>query len=169
MDELEMTIEEALSEVNNNKELTDYKRKKYKKALKQAGFAYVDKKIGWAYQDEGEPPLQELLSDYEEKTTTNKNAKVQTSTQENENFTQEEIDTLKQLVSERKRNIELFSVYKIYDELSKVPTNAETVRSAYNLSKETTERLKKYANERRLPLQDLVELAVINLLDKYEK
>jgi hypothetical protein len=60
------------------------------------------------------------------------------------------------------------NAYRIYDELSKLP-NDETVRSAYNMSKQTTERLKKYANERRLPLQDLVELAVINLLDQYEK
>ena len=49
-----------------------------------------------------------------------------------------------------------------------MPTNTETVRSAFNMSKETTERLKKYASERRLPLQDIVELAVINLLDQFK-
>lgn len=58
--------------------------------------------------------------------------------------------------------------YRIYDELSKLP-NDEMVRSAYNMSKQTTERLKKFASERRLPLQDLVELAIINLLEKYDR
>lgn len=58
--------------------------------------------------------------------------------------------------------------YKIYNELEKIP-QGEFVRSAYNMSVETTERLKKYSKERRIPLQDLVELAVINLLEQYEK
>lgn len=101
--------------------------------------------------------------------STDENEEVHMSTQKNADFTQEEIDVLKGIIHERKGNIELFSVYQIYDELSKVPTDVEQVRNAYNMSKQTTERLKKYASERRLPLQDLVELAVINLLDKYEK
>jgi hypothetical protein len=117
----------------------------------------------------------------------NKNTGVQKSTNENSNtgqmktnspkstqsnsnepaFTESEIKTLKEIIKERESNKELLNEFMIYKELSKVPTDAETIRSAFNMSKETTERLKKYANERRLPLQDIVELAVINLLDKY--
>lgn len=97
------------------------------------------------------------------------NTKVQTSTPTNSDFTGYEIDVLKSIVEERKRDIKLFSEYRVYEELSKVPIGVEQVRSAFNMSKDTTERLKKYANERRLPLQDLVELALINLLEKYDR
>lgn len=103
-----------------------------------------------------------------EQTSTPKEIKEQLGTLKNNDFTAEEIDVLKSIIRERKINIKLFHEYRVYEELSKVPIGAEQVRSAFNMSKETTERLKKYANERRLPLQDLVELAVINLLDQYE-
>ena len=66
-------------------------------------------------------------------------------------------------------DIKFIQEFKIYKELEKVPTDAETVRSAFNMSKETTELLKKYSQSRRIPLQDLVELAVINLLEQYDK
>jgi transposase len=69
----------------------------------------------------------------------------------------------------QEKDIKFIQEFKIYKELEKVPTDAETVRSAFNMSKETTERLKKYSQFRRIPLQDLVELAVINLLEQYDK
>ena len=59
--------------------------------------------------------------------------------------------------------------YKIYDDITKVSEEGEAVRSAFNMSIKTTERLKKFSQVRRIPLQDLVELAVINLLDEYDK
>jgi len=89
-------------------------------------------------------------------------------------FTEEEIKVLKEIVKEYESNffqsndIEL-KEYQIYKELEKVKTDAEHIRSAFNMSKETTERLKKFSNVRRIPLQDLVELAVINLLNEYDK
>jgi hypothetical protein len=97
------------------------------------------------------------------------NTKVQESTNKNIDLTSKEIKVLKQIVKERESNIELFNEYQIYKELEKVPVDAETVRSAFNMSKETTERLRKYASVRRIPLQDLVELAVLNLLNKYDR
>ena len=89
-------------------------------------------------------------------------------------FTEEEIKVLKEIVKEYENNffqsndIEL-KEYQIYKELEKVKTDAEHIRSAFNMSKETTERLKKFSKVRRIPLQDLVELAVINLLNEYDK
>jgi len=93
-------------------------------------------------------------------------------TQKNSNvlpLSEDEINVIKEIIEERKSDLKLFHEFRVYKELSKVPTNEETVRSAFNMSKTTTERLKKYANERRLPLQDLAELAIINLLDQYDK
>ena len=104
-----------------------------------------------------------------EKTSTQKRSNVETGQTKNADFTQEEIKVLKEIIGERKSDLKLSHEYRVYKELDKVPTDGETVRSAFNMSKTTTERLKKYANERRLPLQDLVELAVINLLDQYDK
>lgn len=184
----EMTIEELLSELNNTEELTHHRGRTLKKPLSKAGFGLNRKTKKWEYQGEGEAPLNELGSTYisqegttknekviasnskntKEQTSTPKEIKEQLSTLKNNDFTAEEIDVLKSIIRERKINIKLFHEYRIYEELSKVPIGAEQVRSAFNMSKETTERLKKYANERRLPLQDLVELAVINLLDQYE-
>lgn len=93
----------------------------------------------------------------------------QESTTKNNHFTADEIRVLKNIVEERKRDIQLFQEYRIYKELESVPVDADTVRSAFNMSKETTERLKKFSQVRRIPLQDLVELAVINLLNEYDK
>jgi transposase len=89
-------------------------------------------------------------------------------------FTEEEIKVLKEIVKEYESNffqsndIEL-KEYQIYKDLEKVKTDAEHIRSAFNMSKETTEKLKRFSNIRRIPLQDLVELAVINLLNEYDK
>ena len=94
---------------------------------------------------------------------------MNTGQTKNADFTQGEIEVLKEIISERKNDLKLSHEYRVYKELDKVPTNVETVRSAFNISKRTTERLKKFSSERRLPLQDLVELAVINLLDQYDK
>ena len=45
----------------------------------------------------------------------------------------------------------MFHEYIIYKELEKVPVDAEHVRSALNMSKDTTERLKKFSQVRRIP------------------
>ena len=104
-----------------------------------------------------------------EKISISKRPNVNTGQTKNVNFTQGEIEVLKNIIDERKNDLKLFHEYRIYKELDKVPINEETVRSAFNMSKTTTERLKRYASVSRLPLQDLVELAVINLLDQYDK
>lgn len=89
-------------------------------------------------------------------------------------FTDEEIKVLKQIVKEYENNffksndIEL-DEYEIYKDLKKVQLGANHIRSAFNMSKETTEKLKKFSNVRRIPLQDLVELFVMNGLEKYNK
>ena len=80
-----------------------------------------------------------------------------------------QIKVLKDIIRERKINIDVFHEYIIYKELEKVPVDAEHVRSAFNMSKETRERLKKFSQVRRIPLQDLVELAVLNLLEQHHK
>jgi transposase-like protein len=81
----------------------------------------------------------------------------------------EDIEVLKEIIQEHQLDVSYFHEYRIYEELKKVPRDAEPVRSAFNMSKETTERLKKFASVRMIPLQSLVELAVINLLEKYDK
>jgi len=106
---------------------------------------------------------------FREKGEQKESMEEQKSTPNYKDFSEKEIKVLKQLIKERENNIKFFQEFKIYKELEKVPTDAETVRSAFNMSKKTTERLKKYSQVRRIPLQDLVELAVINMLDDYEK
>jgi hypothetical protein len=185
----EMIIEELLEELNNSQELTHHRSRTIKEPLRNAGFGLNRKTSKWEYQGKGEAPLNELGSTFmsQENTSKNekaqtektentteqssepKNIKVQSSTPKNKDFTEKEIQSLKQIIEEREKNIELFYQYRVYEELEKVPVGAEQVRSAFNMSKETTERLKKYASVRRLPLQDLVELAVINLLERYDQ
>lgn len=144
--------------------------------LKYVGIVFEGSK--WVFQGD-ENTLDTQISDYKNKVNAKgepinnkpkpKNTKVQSSTPKNIDFTEEEKEILKTLVQERKHDFKLFHEYKVYDEIKKVPIGSDQVRSAFNMSKETTERLKKYASVRRLPLQDLVELAVINLLDQYDK
>jgi hypothetical protein len=175
----EMTIEELLSELNNSEELTHHRGRTLKKPLSNAGFGLNRKTNKWEYQGEGEPPLNELGSKYTTQEGTVKSVKVkaskqeytkeQTSTPKNNNFTDREMEVLKLLIKEHEKNIKYFHEYRIYDEITKVPVGAVQVRSAFNMSKETTERLKKYASVRRIPLQDIVELAVIKLLEQYDK
>jgi hypothetical protein len=141
--------------------------KKLRETLKNIGAIYDNSEKEWKFEGE-ENTLDIDINSYVPKRT-NKNSTAKASESKNSDFTDDEIRVLKDIIQERKRGYELFSEYRIYDELSKVPTGTETIRNAYNMSKTTTERLKKYSNERRLPLQDLVELAVINLLDKYDK
>lgn len=81
---------------------------------------------------------------------------------------QEQEDNGQQQNQEQDDRPKIDNSYKIYDDITKIP-EGDTVRSAFNMSKTTTEHLKKYSQIRRIPLQDLVELAVINLLNEYDK
>lgn len=96
---------------------------------------------------------------------------VQNSTPDYIDFTEEDVKVLKKIIWQHKRDIEVFHQYTIYRELEKVATGDDVkhIRSAFNMSIETTERLKKFSQFRRIPLQDLVELAVMNLLNEYDK
>ena len=138
--------------------------------LKEIGYVYDQRTKTYSLPEpiEGIETI-EITKNLEIQTSTPRETNIKKDEVKNDDFTPDEIKVLKEIIAERKSDIQLFHEYRIYKELSKVPTDAETVRSAFNMSKETTERLKKYANERRLPLQDLVELAVINLLDNYNK
>ena len=107
---------------------------------------------------------------FREKGEQKKSMEAQKSTPNYSDFTEKEIEVLKKFVKERENNIKFFDELQIYRELKKVPVDdTEKVRSAFNMSKKTTERLKKYSQIRRIPLQDLVELFVMNGLEKYDK
>jgi hypothetical protein len=56
----------------------------------------------------------------------------------------------------------------LLSEIAKLPKEQPMVRSAYSMSKETTEHLRRYAKEHKLPIQALVEVSVIKLLDRYD-
>ncbi|OAH59271.1 hypothetical protein AWH48_16155 [Domibacillus aminovorans] len=158
--------------------------KRSRNALKDLGLEYNKLSREWVFNGD-ENVLEDEVNKYvpvtnkrtstrsenneDVKASLEKNSNVQKSAKDNSDFTIEEIKELKNMIEERKNDYELFDKYKIYDELSKVPTDEEIERCAYNLSKTTNARLKNYAKERRLPLQDLVELAIIDLLDRYDK
>lgn len=174
-----MKVHEALEKLNGDyttetlgKELGIGERK-MGTVFKALGFSYNNSTKIWSFENDEallDTDMEEHITVKNKKVpkSESKNKDVQTSTQKDKNFTDEEIRVLKILIDEHQNDYKMYSEYRIYDELSKVPINAEQVRSAFNMSKDTTERLKKYANVRRLPLQDLVELAVINLLDEYD-
>jgi transposase-like protein len=157
-----------------NEELARYVEEQLKQGKSKRGIA---RELGMAdstlrmkikpYENKGEQTGD--MKEQSQQTEVHESTQVQESTNKNIDFTSKEIKVLKQIVKEHESNIELFHEYQIYKELEKVPVDAETVRSAFNMSKETTERLKKYSQVRRIPLQDLVELAVLNLLNKYDK
>ena len=69
--------------------------------------------------------------------STQKKPNVITGQTKNVDFAPEEIEVLKKVISERKRDSELLDEYRVYKELDKVPTNEETIRSAFNMSKTT--------------------------------
>jgi ribosomal protein S13 len=90
-------------------------------------------------------------------------------------LTEHEIEVIKEIVEKYENNFFNFSdeinldKFQIYNDLEKVKIGEDPIRSAFNLSKETTEKLKTFSNVRRIQLQDLVELFVINGLEKYDK
>jgi hypothetical protein len=133
----------------------------------RAGYVWNNSERQYIFKPENQEVQESTEIQPKVKIGTQKVKKEKSDTNKNAQFDEEETRILRQLIKERQHNYKLFEEYRVYEELSKVPLDAEMVRNAYNMSKGTTERLKKYANERRLPLQDLVELAVIELLDKY--
>lgn len=175
-----MKVSEVLEKLNGDYNLSTLRKElkiskeKLNKAFKNLGLQYNQSSRLWEFSGSENLLSREItnfviLSTDDTDVKTKKNAGVQMSENKNLSLTNEEIKVLKTMVKERKSDSELINKYAIYDELLKVPVSKDTERSAYNLSKTTTSRLKKYAKERRLPLQDLVELAIINLLDKYDK
>lgn len=120
-------------------------------------------------QDEQTSTLESQESTQKEQQEQAKQVRNKQAHMSNPTFTESEIKVIKDILKERERDMQLFHEYRIYKELERVPVNGESVRSAFNMSKETTERLRTFASVRRIPLQDLVELSVIRLLDEYDK
>ena len=140
--------------------------KRVRSLAKNLGFVYNQSTKHWDYEgDEGS-----FENEVEVKVlpSTIRNTPDKISVSEKPVFTNDEIEVLKSLIREHKRDYTLFTKYRIYEELAIIPNEGESVRNAYNLSRKTTERLKEFANDRRLPLQDLVELAIIKLLEQYK-
>lgn len=175
-----MKVSEVLEKLNGDYNLSTLRKEikiskdKLSQAFKNLDLQYNQSSRLWEFGGSENLLSREItdfviLSTNDTNIKTNENVGVRMSENKNLSLTNEEIKVLKSIVKERKSDSELVNKYAIYDELLKVPVGKDTERSAYNLSKTTTSRLKKYAKERRLPLQDLVELAIINLLDKYDK
>lgn len=93
-----------------------------------------------------------------------------------ETFSKSEIDVLKQLIKERAvglKNIEGINgkpEKSLYDSvIERVPVGVATNRSSFNLTPTTISRLDDLAKVSRIQKQDIVELAILQLLDRYEK
>jgi len=101
----------------------------------------------------------------------NSSPKTQKSSSNTQSLTNDEIKVLKDIIKEHKSLSVNSKKYELYDEITKVPQPSEDddkIRRSYTMSKETVGRFEKFAKERRLPFQDLVELAIIQLLEKYQ-
>ena len=140
--------------------------KRVRSLVKKLGFAYNQTTKQWDFNGEQETFENEV--EVQVVASTVKNSSDKASVSEKPDFTNDEIEVLKSLIREHRRDYTLFTKYRIYEEISIIPSEGESVRTAYNLSRKTTEQLKEFAHERRLPLQDIVELAIIKLLDKYK-
>jgi predicted transcriptional regulator len=157
-----MNLQEQKIKEMNEKELMEYLEEQSK--LPRNEREYTQKDIA-RIRGVGERTIRRQLSDFRNEGKVIEQLDI---------FTEEEIKVLKQVVADYQNNffnandIEL-KEYQIYKDLEKVKTDADLIRSAFNLSKETTERLKKFSSVRRIPLQDLVELAVVKLLEEYDK
>lgn len=175
-----MKVSDVIKELNGkhtsqtlSKEL-GVSEKKLRNALKQIEVKYDRYLQIWAHYGDETVLEQELESLIEMQTQrkvykrTNMNEKVHQDTTTNESLTKEEILALKELLAEHQKKKNTLDKFHIYDDLSKIPEGVETERRAYTMSVVTINQLSEFAKKRRLPLQDLVELAVINLLGKYD-
>jgi hypothetical protein len=88
-------------------------------------------------------------------------------------FSKGEIDILKQLIKERAVGLIPVggtSEKSLYDSvIEHVPVGVATNRSSFNLTPATISRLDDLAKVSRIQKQDIVELAILQLLDRYEK
>ncbi|MFC9354903.1 hypothetical protein [Arthrobacter sp. NPDC057013] len=83
-------------------------------------------------------------------------------------FSTDEIKILKLLVKERQENAQERHTNTIHSLLNTYIVNgAETTRSSFNLSNSTIQRLNEFAKENKLQKQDIVELALIQLLNRF--
>ena len=124
-------------------------------------------------------PLQEISATIEESLRTEKNVheprKERTRTQKNsdeplrtQTFSKEEIAILKMIIQERQKNAHELHEETIYDLINtKVKKDVEATRSSFNLSNTTIERLNEFAKDNKLQKQDIVELALIQLLNRF--
>jgi len=119
---------------------------------------------GWS-----ESALRNNLKKFKNQGGQKMNTDEQNNNTNNSDFSEEEIKVLKQVAKNHENTIKVLQDYQIYKDLEKVSVDAESIRSSFTMSVETTERLKKFSQLRRLPLQDLAELAVLNMLEKYDK
>ena len=153
--------------------------KRLRKALKAAGVTYSNKHPkGWHFENE-KSILEHDISEYVPKSSSmqqsrtpkniNKSLNERQRTQNDLSFTSEEINVLKQFIKERQENTLERSALNIYHELitNVQSDNKNATRRSYTISNDVLSRFEKFAKKHRLPQQELVELALIRLLNDF--
>ncbi|MEE6209005.1 hypothetical protein U3A55_02385 [Salarchaeum sp. III] len=156
--------------------------KKFRRTLTNIGVKYQNKgDIGWKFEGDDEKVLerdiQEFIGTNSNKNQNGKNVNEQKPSGLSKQdvlsvlgLNEEELETLKMIHKEKQNNMDLLEKYKIYEDLqAKVPVDEEVVRRSYNFSRSTIEEFESFVKNYRVPKESIVELAIKNLVEQYNK
>jgi len=159
---------------NIAKDIDGIGEKRLRQALKSSGYEFKNSgEKGWHYIGEGQEPLDKSIFDYaigEQKVIKSNNKVIKEVIESNNdvitgnNFTLEEIHILKKMAN----NFITNGNNEVIKQKIKSIENVDRKRKTFHFSEVLSNRLSNLADKNDISKSDLLELAVLELLERYE-
>lgn len=180
-----MLIGEIIEQLNDGNNLKQVAKELHvggdtlRNKIKTIGYIYNNKNKVWEYQGEGEPPTTTNIVDLIGKKSPRKTqgshsqgdkdtAKVKAPNTTKE-LTNDDIDTLKAIVSNYKdKTSTQQNAGKLYERLLQMDLEKERTRKTVFLNEDIAEQFDDFTKRNRLNKSDVMELALIDLMNTYK-
>lgn len=158
-------------------------KRRLRDAIKRAGYQYQNSgKKGWYFVGEGEEPLDKSIFDFvsshsnspimkqvrKEVSQAVKESASSVSFADVTDFTQEEVKVLKEMASEYMKEKEYQTKRDVLHKRIMMLEKVEKVRKTIVISESVGAKLDKFAEEKRFNKSDLLEIAILDLINRYE-
>lgn len=147
------------------KGLDGISEKKLRQVLKEAGYEFRNQgQKGWYYIGEKEQPLNQSIFDFVHTSSPRVKSNSHNVKQDELSFTSEEIRLLKELVKERVVEPQEHTLEGRIEGLNK----GQKVRKTIVINENVGELFDRFAEQTRFNKSDLLEVAILDLIDKYK-
>lgn len=180
---LEALREEGVKTSDIAKSIPNLSEKPFRAALKKAGYTFNNTSPkGWHYNGEGEEPLEKSIFDFVKRSDkrvkpTSQTVHLRTSTSANNSspkihldFTDGEKEAIREMIQSWKKGKLNQEREGLHDRVKGIQKdNKDKKRGTIVISKKVMDRLDVFCDKEHEDKSDVLHLAIIDFLDRYEK